>query len=313
MLGTDLRSVDGGVPVARVGGALARVVLASSTRIGLLVPDDAGCGRQAVTLDGCPDSLDLEVGGILATEINQVDNPAIAADGSVFLTVSGRRGQEVPVSVFRVSAGGEREPYLSGLVNATSLAFDAHGILHVSSRYDGAVYRVTSSRTLETVVSELGVAFGIAFGRDATMYVGDRSGTVFRTGPTGRVVPYASLPPSMAAYHLAIGPDDELYVTAPTFGTYDRVYRIVRGHVSVVSSEFGRPQGIAVADDGALYVVEAAAGTAGLYRVRDGHRREAVLAATALVGVALDPRGGLVVSSNDIAYRLDVPLKPYRF
>jgi hypothetical protein len=37
---------------------------------------------------------------------------------------------------------------------------------------------------------------------------------------------------------------------------------------------------------------------------------ERVLAAAALVGVAIDPRGGLVVASTRTVYRLDLPLKP---
>jgi DNA-binding beta-propeller fold protein YncE len=95
--------------------------------------------------------------------------------------------------------------------------------------------------------------------------------------------------------------------------TYDHVYRVDRqGTVSVVSSEFGRPQGLAVDAAGTLYVVDALAGGAGLYRVRPGSRRELVVAAAALVGVAFDPRGGLVVASNDTLYRLDNGLKPWR-
>ncbi len=311
LYGEGLHASDTELPRASVGGVPARVVMAASTRLGLLVPDPLAGGRHTVTVDGASESLELQVGGVVATEIHQVDNPAIGPDGALYVTMSGRRGQEVPVSVFRVPRDGPKEPFVAGLVNATSLAFDAQGVLHISSRFEGAVYRVMADRSLETVASDLGVAFGIAFGRDGTLYVGDRSGTVFRAGVTGRVVPWVSLPPSMAAFHLAIGPDDVLYVTAPTFGTYDRVYRVVRGFATPISTEFGRPQGLTVSDNGDLYVVDAAAGSAGLYRVREGQRREPVLAAPALVGVALDPRGGLVVSSNDTAYRLDVPLKPY--
>jgi hypothetical protein len=35
-----------------------------------------------------------------------------------------------------------------------------------------------------------------------------------------------------------------------------------------------------------------------------------VLSAPALVGVAIDPHGGLVMASNDVIWRLDVPLQP---
>ena len=34
---------------------------------------------------------------------------------------------------------------MSDLSNATSLAFDRHGRLHVSSRFDGSVYRIAAA------------------------------------------------------------------------------------------------------------------------------------------------------------------------
>ncbi len=37
---------------------------------------------------------------------------------------------------------------------------------------------------------------------------------------------------------------------------------------------------------------------------------ELVVAGQSLVGVAFDPNGGLVVTSNDTAYRLNVPIRP---
>ena len=300
-------------PVVRVGGSAAQVVLAGPSRIGFLVPDDAGSGRRAVTVDGAPGEAVLEVGAPVATGLHQVDSPAFGPDGALYVTVSGTRGQKVPVSVFRVNADGLKEPFVADLTNATSLAFDAGGALHVSSRFDGAVYRVSPDGTFEAIARELGVACGIAFGADGTLWVGDRSGTVFRVGPSGRVIPFVTLPPSVAAFHLAAGPDDALFVTAPTFATRDHVYRIDReGGVHVISSEFGRPQGLAVDDTGALYVVDAVAGGAGLFRVTSGRPRELVLSAPSLVGVAFDPRGGLAVASAETVYRLDIGLRPWR-
>ncbi|MCX6552110.1 MAG: gluconolaconase [Acidobacteria bacterium] len=312
--GASLPSADPRLPVVRVGGVEAQVVMAGPARIAVIVPADAPGGRQAVTVDGVDGHVDLHVGTPLATGIHQVDNPVFGDDGWLFVTFSGTRGQQVPVSVFRVSPDGVKEPFLTDIVNATSMAFDAARTLHVTSRFDGVVYRVKPDRTVDAVARELGVACGIAFASDGTMFVGDRSGTVFRVGPTTHVIPFASLPPSMAAFHLAIGADDLLYVTGPTFAPCDYVYRIDRqGDVTVVSSEFGRPQGMAVDADGTLYVVDALAGGAGLFRVRPGQRRELVLSASSLVGVAFDPRGGLVVASSDSVYRLDVGVKPWRF
>ena len=264
-------------------------------------------------MDGASGTADLDVGTPVATGVHQVDNPAFGPDGTLYATFSGTRGQRVPVSVFRVADDGEKTPWLTDLTNATSMACDRDGALHVTSRYDGTVRRVQRDGAFEIVAHDLGVACGIAFGSDGTMFVGDRSGTVFRVGSSAHVVPFVSLPPSLAAFHLAMGPDDALYVTAPTMATYDHVYRVDRqGAVSIVSSEFGRPQGLAVDEAGTLYVVDALAGGAGLYRVRPGAPRELVVAATSLVGVAIDPRGGLVVASNDTLYRLDNGLRPWR-
>ncbi|MCX6546324.1 MAG: gluconolaconase [Acidobacteria bacterium] len=300
------------LPAVHVAGLDAHVVVAGSSRLGVIVPDRAPGGRAVVTVDGAAGHAELEIGTVVAKEIHQVDNPAIASSGTLYATCSGRRGQEVPVSVVRVGTGGVQEPYLSGIVNATSMAFDARGTLHISSRFDGTVYRVMPDDTLEVVASELGVACGIAFGSDGTLFVGDRGGTIFRIGQTGRVVPFVTLPPSIVAYHLAIGPEDDLFVAAPTLDPCDRVYRISRlGEVKVVSTEFGRPQGLACDAEGQLWVTEAVAGGAGLYLVREGRPRELRMAASSLVGVAFDPRGGLVVASGDTVYRLNAPVRPW--
>jgi sugar lactone lactonase YvrE len=290
------------MPVLRVAGVEAQLVMASSARISGIVPASVARGRHPVTVDGAGGSADLDVGTPVVDGVHVVDNPAFGPDGALYATFSGTRGQRVPVSVFRVAGDDAKLPFLTDVTNATSMAFDRHGLLHVTSRYDG-----------EIVAHDLGVACGIAFGSDGTMFVGDRSGTVFRIGSSSHVVPFVSLPPSLAAFHLAMGPDDALYVTGPTMATYDHVYRVDRqGIVSIVSSEFGRPQGLAVDEAGTLYVVDALAGGAGLYRVRDGAPRELAVAATSLVGVAFDPRGGLVVASNDTLYRLDNGLRPWR-
>ena len=53
-----------------------------------------------------------------------------------------------------------------------------------------------------------------------------------------------------------------------------------------------------------LFVVEALAGASGLYRVPPAGDPELGAVGPGLVGVAFDARGGLVVSSNETAYRL---------
>ena len=113
------------------------------------------------------------------------------------------------------------------------------------------------------------------------------------------------MPPSVAAFHLAFGPDGALYVTAPTLSPYDSIFRIDRaGAVTTRYTGFGRPQGITFDASGTLYVVEALAGVSGLYRVPEGGDPELALAGPGLVGVAFAPGGGVVVCSADTAYQL---------
>jgi sugar lactone lactonase YvrE len=296
-----------------IGDAPARPVYASTSTISVLVPLGLDGGQTAVRIAGVPgETALLQVGAPFATGLHQVDNPVFDREGNLYVTYSGTRGQEVPVSIFRVSPTGRRESYVSGIVNPTSMAFDAAGRLYVSSRFEGTVYRVHAEGTYEPYATDLGIACGLAFDRRGVLYVGDRSGTVFAVTPERTVTTLATLPASVAAFHLAIGPDDCLYVTAPTLGPYDYVYRIdpESGSIDKVYSGFGRPQGIAFDSQGALYVVEALAGWNGVYRVRQDGSAELIVAGQSLVGVAFNPKGGLVVSSNDTAYRLDVPIRP---
>jgi sugar lactone lactonase YvrE len=111
----------------------------------------------------------------------------------------------------------------------------------------------------------------------------------------------------VAAFHLAMSPTGDLYVAAPTLGSYDNIYRVNRrGEVTALATTFGRPQGLAFAPDGALHVVEALAGASGVYRLtHDEARPELVVAGASLVGVAFGRSGELVVVSNETAYRFD--------
>ena len=313
-----LRAVEGGrvtiygssfpadkLQTVPLGDTPARVAFASSSRLVLTVPEDLEGGPTPVKIPGAPgETVFVTVGARWATGLHQVDNPAFDDQGNLFVTYSGSRGQEAPVSIFRVTRDGTREPFASGIVNATSMAFGPDGHLYVSSRFEGAVYRIDEAGAHEQVASDLGVACGIAFDRDGSMYVGDRSGTIFRVRD-GQASAFAVIPASVAAFHLAMSVDQELFVTAPTLNAYDYVYRVDRdGHVRPLPSPLGRPQGLAFAPDGTLHVIDALAGVSGVYRFADLEGPpELVVTGGALVGIAFGPQGEVVVASNETAYR----------
>lgn len=313
--GVHLPRPISGPPHLLVGAGDARVVTASSRSISFVVPPDAEGGTVAVRIDELPgETVYLELGRVVAAGVNQVDNPAFGADGRLYCTMSGSRSTKAPVPLYRIGPDGAREPLAVEIPNPTSLAVGPDGVLYVSSRFDGQVYRLVDEAHAEIFATELGTSTGIAFGEEGSLYVGDRSGSVLRVSPDRTVETFATLPASVAAFHLAMGPEQCLYVTAPTLSTHDAIYRITPDRrVDVVHQEFGRPQGLAFDSHGRLYVVEALAGAAGLYRVEpETGRSELILSAPALIGLAFDPAGGLVVCSNDTVWRIECDLSPWR-
>jgi sugar lactone lactonase YvrE len=293
------------LPEVRIGSSPARVVVASRRELKVSVPPGLEGGRTPVRLESTPgETAFVEIGAPLATGLHQVDNPAFDEDGNLFVTFSGSRGQQSPVSIYVVRPDGTREPFVTGLPNPTSMAFDPAGDLHVSSRLDGTVYRIARDGSATPVATDLGVACGLAFDAEGVLFVGDRSGTILRV-EDGRTATLATLPPSVAAFHLAFGPDGALLVTGPTLGTRDSIYEVTPdGEVSVFYEGLGRPQGIAVDEAGSIYVADALAGSGGLYRFDPGSREpHQLLAAGGLVGVAIGPAGKVAVASGDTVFR----------
>ena len=305
--------LDRGVPHVRMGAQPARLSAAASSSLTIIVPGGLEGGSTAVRVDELPgETAFVETGAPLVSGVHHVDSPAYDRHGNLYVTFSGSRGQQAPVAIFVVRPDGTREPFVTDLPNPTSLAFDRDGRLYVSSRFDGSVYRVEADGKASLYATDLGVACGLAFGPDGMLYVGDRSGSILRVEGDARARQFATLPPSIAAFHLAFGPDNHLYVTAPTLDSNDGIYRISpAGSVSAWSQGFGRPQGLAFDASGNLYVIDALAGSSALYRLRldapDHH--ELLVSGGPLIGLAFDPHGGIALASSETVYRLNVPLR----
>jgi sugar lactone lactonase YvrE len=299
-----------GPPEVRIGGDIAHVISASARRIRAMVPAASAGGVLPIRLlEQDRDLARVTVARPLATGVHQVDSPAFDALGRIYATHSGARDAKAAMPLYRINRDGAREPVAADIANPTSVAAGPDGAMYVSSRFEGHVYRVWPDDRVEIYATELGVPTGLAFGPDGALYVGDRSGSILRVSAGRQVETFASLPPSVAAYHLAFGADGTLFVTAPTLATRDPVYRISTDRlVDVACDGFGRPQGLAIDRSGFLHVVDALAGSSGVYRFHPDATPaapELVVSGPTLIGIAFDPDGGMVLCSSDTLWRFD--------
>jgi sugar lactone lactonase YvrE len=298
-----------GRPSARFGDTSALVVSGSDSLVIVRVPDSLTESDLIVGQNGSVSAPHAcAIGVQLADGIHAVASPAVDDFGSIYTTMSGTRGQKTPVSVFRYDLNaGQMSPFVSDILNATSVALDRSGVLYVSSRHEGNVYRVERSGAMSVYVEGMGTATGLAFDPAGNLYVGDRSGTIFKVSPERQIYVFATLESSISAYHLAFGPDDCLYVTGPTTSSYDAVHRInPAGEVELFYRGLGRPQGLAFDAQGNLYVAASHAGQRGIVRIRPQKEAEMFLSGPAIVGHAFAPAGDLIVTTNQALFRVPV-------
>jgi sugar lactone lactonase YvrE len=229
----------------------------------------------------------------------------VDAEGNIYVTFSGSRGQQVPVAIYKIDTNYNVKPFLAEMMNATAIAFDRAGQMYVSSRYDGTVYRVAPNGTMLAHAAGMGVATGIAFDRQQNLYVGDRSGTIFKIGPNRETFVFATLEPSVSAYHLAFSPAGELFVTGPTTSSFDCVYRIDKhGTTTVFYRGLGRPQGLAFDAEGNLYVAASLRGKRGIVKIVPEGTASLAVAGPSLVGLAFAPGRSVVLATTSAVHHL---------
>jgi sugar lactone lactonase YvrE len=177
--------------------------------------------------------------------------------------------------------------------------------MYVSSRHDGAVYRVAPNGTMTTYAEGMGIATGIAFDRSQNLYVGDRSGTIFKIGQDQQVFVFATLEPSVSAYHLAFGPQGDLFVTGPSTSSFDSVHRIdPHGTVTTFYRGLGRPQGLAFDMAGNLYVAASLSGRRGIVKITADAKASLEVSGHGLVGMAFAPGKSVILATTEAVHHL---------
>jgi sugar lactone lactonase YvrE len=301
-------------PIVRFGATPGAVVVSSPTRLVVRVPEDAASGDLTVDSGAAvSEPKPVVLGMTIAENLHPVASPAVDAAGNIFSTFSGSRGQKVAVSVFKVTVKHVVQPFVNDLLNPTGLALDRDGMLYVSSRAEGTIHKVTPDGQRSVYAEGMGVATGIAFDGEGNLYVGDRTGTIFKIHPDRQIFVFATVEQSVAAYHLAFGPDQHLYVTGPTTSSFDHVYRISpTGEVKSFYRGLGRPQGLAFDAHGNLYVAASLGGRRGVVRLTPDGRAELAISGCGIVGLAFTPHRSVILATNSslIELFLDVEGKP---
>ena len=293
-------------PDIRFGEVVAPIIVGSDSMVIARVPEGASIGELSV--GGSPWSC--EIGIQIADSLHPVSSPAIDALGNIYATFSGARGHKTPVAVYKIDLNYSVRPFVTDLMNATGLAFGADGALYISSRYEGVIYQTSGSGDLSVYCEGMGTATGLAFDRRGNLFVGDRSGTIFKISPDRQIYVFATVEPSVAAYHLAFDEDGNLYVTGPTTSSFDAIYRISpAGEVSTFYRGLGRPQGLAFDGKGNLYCCSSLRGRRGVVRITPSGEAELFLSGPNIVGLAFSPSRAMIVATNNALFRVDSGIK----
>lgn len=298
-----------------VEGMQCRIVAASTRRILAIVPDEvAGDASSEIqtpvhleSFGAVSNTGGISVGRKLAEGMHIVANPAIdPSDDALVLTRSGSRGQHLPATLFRLEADGYIEELPEVVLNPTGIAFDPEGQMYVSNRAQGEVYNIDRDGTATVFSTGLGIATGLAFDQQGRLYVGDRSGTIYRVSRTGDAETFTVMEASVAAYHMAFGPDGRLYMTAPGLASHDAVHVIDHeGFDEKYFRGLGRPQGLAFDREGNLYVAACYQGRHGIVKIAaSGGECELFVAGNGIVGLCFTRAGDMVVATGDSVFSI---------
>src|SRR5215831_7687553 len=298
--GTGFAARNNTRPQVQFGGAEGSLILAGDNILIARVPDGAAGGAVRVRMGSVESApFPIALGVQIADNLHPVMNPVVDPSGNVYVTFSGQRGQKVPVSLYKVTSNNAIKPFITELVNLTGMAIDRDGFLFISCRNDGTIHRVAPAGHAMQWIEGMGIATGLAFDKGGSLFVGDRSGTIFKIGPDREIFVFATLEPSLSAYHLAFSPTGDLFVTGPTTSSYERVYRISPGgEVSIFFRGLGRPQGLAFDRKGNLYIAASYQGWRGIVRIDTEARADIALSGSGLVGLALQTSGRAILATT---------------
>ena len=305
---------------ASISGVDTQIILARPTRATLKISEGTLPGDLIITQSASrSEPMQVQIAVTMAENLHPVANPAADADGNVYTTLSGSRGQQTAVSIFRIAPAPagivhELRPFTRDILNPSGLAFSPAGELYVTSRAEGIVYKIAADGTPTLFAEGLGIATGIAFDPSGDLYVGDRSGTIFKIridaeGKPEETFVFATLEPSIAAYHLAFDSHGTLYVTGPTTSSSQAIHAIdPEGRTTEFYSGLGRAQGLAFDAQDNLYVAASLHGERGIVRVTPQGDASLIVSGPNLIGLCFLPGGKIALATRNAVYEVSIAL-----
>src|SRR5262245_485495 len=121
----DLDTSDPAMCSVWFGDAVAPIVALSPNRILAIVPETESAGPVEVRIASGlerSEAATVTVAKRLAGDLHPVSNPAFDPDdGALFVTRSGSRGEQLPVTIFRIDVSGEVSEFSGDITNPTGI------------------------------------------------------------------------------------------------------------------------------------------------------------------------------------------------
>jgi len=143
------------------------------------------------------ESWACDIGVQLADSLHPVTSPAVDSFGNIY----------TPSAIPRPESSGSSLPHRPALQHQAvhqrtdechPIAIDPEGMIYIPAVTTG-LSTVTPNGNMSVYVEGMGVATGLTFDGEQNLYVGDRSGTIFKVSPSRQIFVFATLEQSISA------------------------------------------------------------------------------------------------------------------